>query len=557
MAKFCSWCGEPLEPGARYCAECGARVLETVKVDGKGESDPMRGLDIVAGRPIPAGKTVRLDRETLEALKLRDGLPGDDEPDARVAKAGETVSLNHAAPSATVALPEVLAVPEVLKVPEVPEDLAEAEEVADGRISEAGVDGDVGSDEAQRAEGDADSGPDGPLAEPSDSNGESGGSSSDVAVAEPVLQAPDESAAPFSDSDEPDNAEGGGEPSATEGEGGSSEASQVEEIESNPEASGPEADAADRDDAAGGEDAPCEPQEVSAPEPADDLPKPDDSEEEYEVVPVIPREAQAAAAKQAPMSFDGTDTLVLPSDAEPKHFGLERPDLEARKRKRMLIALCCVIAVLAVAACVLAYYRFGGQADTQQSQQQAEQTQSSEAVTLPDESEQRPVVDGPGEDGQSEQLAQEETAPTDEQIFQTLTSAYNALEGYSDRIVDCVDDFNGMYMARSMDDRTAAKEKADKVKADLEAAKAEIESLKVGANSPYATDEANMVELYDCQIGRISSLCDAWAVSVCYDVPSQHQDEILAALSASYEGGNNVYLERFDELYWNARPVHK
>ena len=203
----------------------------------------------------------------------------------------------------------------------------------------------------------------------------------------------------------------------------------------------------------------------------------------------------------------------------------------------------------------MAYWRFGGQA-TETGEQP--QTQSAEDVaTLPDESESRPVVDGPGEDGQPETLAQEQTAPTEEQIFQTLTSAYAALDGYSDRIVDCVDDFNGLYMARSMDDRTAAKAKADKVKSDLEAAKAEIESLQIGQASPYATDAANIEELYDCQIGRITSLTDAWAVSVQYDIPSQHQDEILAALAANYEGGNNVYLERYDELYPYAKPVQK
>ena len=65
-----------------------------------------------------------------------------------------------------------------------------------------------------------------------------------------------------------------------------------------------------------------------------------DFDDEHEAVPVIPREAQAAAVKPGPISFDGTDTLVLPSDAQPKHFGLDRPDLRERKRKRIFIALC-------------------------------------------------------------------------------------------------------------------------------------------------------------------------------------------------------------------------
>lgn len=66
-----------------------------------------------------------------------------------------------------------------------------------------------------------------------------------------------------------------------------------------------------------------------------------------------------------------------------------------------------------------------------------------------------------------------------------------------------------------------------------------------------------MIELYDCQIGRITSLTDAWAVSVQYEVPSEHQDEILAALSANYVSGNNPYLERYDELYPSSKPVLK
>ena len=52
-------------------------------------------------------------------------------------------------------------------------------------------------------------------------------------------------------------------------------------------------------------------------------------------------------------------------------------------------------------------------------------------------------------------------------------------------------------------------------------------------------------------------MTDAWAVSVQDEVPSEHQDEILAALSANYVGGNNPYLERYDELYPSSKPVLK
>lgn len=120
MAKYCSWCGEPLEPGARYCAECGARVLESVRVTGKGDSDPMRGLDIVGGNPIPASKTTKLDLGTLEALKLRDSLPGDDEPThAKPSLASASAAHFGGAKTTSLEIPEVVEAPEIIAVPEV------------------------------------------------------------------------------------------------------------------------------------------------------------------------------------------------------------------------------------------------------------------------------------------------------------------------------------------------------------------------------------------------------------------------------------------------------
>ena len=167
-------------------------------------------------------------------------------------------------------------------------------------------------------------------------------------------------------------------PSATDAEGEvDAEADAAEPAEADA-AKVAEADAAEPDEADASKPAP------SSEGPSDAAPKPAavfDFDDEHEAVPVIPREAQAAAAKPGPISFDGTDTLVLPSDAQPKHFGLDRPDLKARKRKRIFIALCCVIAVLVIAACVLAYVRFGGQAGQESAQQQVQTQQQAPAAS--------------------------------------------------------------------------------------------------------------------------------------------------------------------------------
>ena len=578
MAKYCSWCGEPLEPGARYCAECGARVLESVRVTGKGDSDPMRGLDIVGGNPIPASKTTKLDLGTLEALKLRDSLPGDDEPThAKPSLASVSAAHFGGAKTTSLEIPEVVEAPEIIAVPEVGDacGLAADRDASDAFNGVGAYGAEAHSAVAEHA-GSAD------AADASDANEEveteassevlendaadaiDASESEGACESEETLAAEAIEAAEGDELSDADDAEAAGGKVGTETPKGDAAAEDTGPAESDDASGEQPARGTDSecDDAEAEADADTSESALSGEEPSNAAPKPAavfDFDDEHEAVPVIPREAQAAAAKPGPISFDGTDTLVLPSDAQPKRFGLDRPDLQERKRKRIFIALCCVIAVLVIAACVLAYVRFDGQAG-QEGDQQQPQTQQQAPAASSEESE-KPEAKADNEaakaSAEAEALAREQSTPTEEQIFQTLSSEYSALDGYSNRIVSCVDDFNSWYIARDMNKRQASQATAEKVKSDLEAAKAEIESLKISNSSPYATDAANLIELYDCQIGRITSLTDAWAVSVQYEVPSEHQDEILAALSANYVGGNNPYLERYDELYPSSKPVLK
>ena len=588
MAKYCSWCGEPLEPGARYCAECGARVLESVRVTGKGDSDPMRGLDIVGGNPIPASKTTKLDFGTLEALKLRDSLPGDDEPThAKPSLASASAAHFGGAKTTSLEIPEVVEAPEIIAVPEVGDvcGLAAARGASGAFEKVSNHDAEARSAATEQA-GSADAADSFDADEEVEMEASSEASEVDAADATDASESEEackseealaDEAIEVAEDDEPSDAlqaeVAGGEADA-ETLKGDATAEGVEHGESD-DASGEQPACgtdSERDHAEGEVDAEAdaaEPAEADASKPAPSSEEPSDAapkpaaifnfDDEREAVPVIPREAQAAAAKPGPISFDGTDTLVLPSDAQPKHFGLDRPDLRERKRKRIFIVLCCVIAVLVIAACVLAYVRFGGQAGQENAQQQSQTQQEAPAASSEEgeKSETRADDDAAKASAEAEALAREQSTPTEEQIFQTLSSEYSALDGYSNRIVSCVDDFNSWYITRDMNKRQASQATAEKVKSDLEAAKAEIENLKVSNSSPYATDAANLIELYDCQIGRITSLTDAWAVSVQYEVPSEHQDEILAALSANYVSGNNPYLERYDELYPSSKPVLK
>lgn len=592
MAKYCSWCGEPLEPGARYCAECGARVLESVRVTGKGDSDPMRGLDIVGGNPIPASKTTKLDLGTLEALKLRDSLPGDDEPtQAKPSAASAAAAHFGGAKTTSLEIPEVVEAPEIIAVPEVGDACGfTADRDGSDAFNGVGAYGAEAHSAAAEQAGSTDAADASDADEEVETEASFEASENDVADATCASgseeackseEAPAAEAIETAEGDEPSDAGDaeavGGEADAETPKGDAAaedaEPAEMDDASGAQPARGADSECDDAEGEVGAEadgaklaeaeaDADASEFTPAGEEPSNAAPKPAavfDFDDEHEAVPVIPREAQAAAAKPGPISFDGTDTLVLPSDAQPKHFGLDRPDLQERKRKRIFIALCCVIAVLVIAACVLAYVRFGGQTGQEGDQQQPQAQQQAPAASS--EESEKPEAKANDEaakaSAEAEALAREQSTPTDEQIFQTLSSEYSALDSYSNRIVSCVDDFNSWYIARDMNKRQASQATAEKVKSDLEAAKAEIESLKISNSSPYATDAANLIELYDCQIGRIASLTDAWAVSVQYEVPSEHQDEILAALSANYVGGNNPYLERYDELYPSSKPVLK
>lgn len=588
MAKYCSWCGEPLEPGARYCAECGARVLESVRVTGKGDSDPMRGLDIVGGNPIPASKTTKLDLGTLEALKLRDSLPGDDEPThAKPSLASASAAHFGGAKTTSLEIPEVVEAPEIIAVPEVGDACGPAADRGASGAFEKVSDHDAEARSAATEQaGSADAADSFDADEEVETEASFEASEVDAADATDASEFEEACKSEEALADEAIEVAEDDEPSDTlraEVAGGEADAETLKDDALNEGVEHGESDDASGEQPACGTDSErdhtegevdveadaAEPAESDASKPAPSSEEPSDAaakpvavfdfDDEHEAVPVIPREAQAAAAKPGPISFDGTDTLVLPSDAQPKHFGLDRPDLKERKRKRIFIALCCVIAVLVIATCVLAYVRFGGQAGQDASQQQSQTQQEAPAASSEENEKPETKADGDAAkaSAEAEALAREQSTPTEEQIFQTLSSEYSALDGYSNRIVSCVDDFNSWYIARDMNKRQASQATAEKVKSDLEAAKAEIENLKVSSNSPYAADAANLIELYDCQIGRITSLTDAWAISVQYEVPSEHQDEILAALSANYVGGNNPYLERYDELYPSSKPVLK
>lgn len=239
------------------------------------------------------------------------------------------------------------------------------------------------------------------------------------------------------------------------------------------------------------------------------------------------------------------DSVVVPTDNEQKRFSL---DSAKKKRNVAFIVIGVIIAVLLVVVVVLGTMYLNGKQSgesepmqvagvDQQADENAEQTP--EASSSP-EPEQQKI-----EDKVSSELSED-------QAYDLLSEAYEKLDVYDERIGTCVSDFNANFLAKSMETRNASKDSADKVLSDLQSDLESLKTAKIPSGSAYVEQAQEVVELYECQIGRVSALTNAWALDVTFDVPSEHKEEILAKYT---EGKAKTHLARYDELYSQAEPA--
>lgn len=252
------------------------------------------------------------------------------------------------------------------------------------------------------------------------------------------------------------------------------------------------------------------------------------------------------------------DSVVVNTDNKQKRFSL---DSAKRPRKTALIAAGVVIALLFVAAGGLAAVYFGGWGGGQDKEPIAvsgvDDKAPAEEPSKSDDSFSGSGKD-PAEGSQAESDAssakiddKSQVKLTEAEIFNSLDAAYGKLSVYDDRIATCVEEFNANFLTNSMDARTASKEFADKVLSDLQEDLKGLEAMHIPPQSAYAEQAKAVAELYECQIGRVSAMTNAWALDVTFEKPSAHKDEILAVYT---QGKAKEHLARFDELYDASKP---
>ena len=168
-----------------------------------------------------------------------------------------------------------------------------------------------------------------------------------------------------------------------------------------------------------------------------------------------------------------------------------------------------------------------------------------------DEISEAPVVMMPGErrNGDSGDNGGGSGDVDDEALHDLLKAYYEAageLDGY---VRQAADDFNDNYLSRSKETRSELAESAGYLEMDIDELWKSLESLEVPESSQYYETWKDICTLYECLWHRIDVITQAWGISLSYDNPKNHEEEILAPIKADNENGDNIYYTRFNELY--------
>ena len=139
-----------------------------------------------------------------------------------------------------------------------------------------------------------------------------------------------------------------------------------------------------------------------------------------------------------------------------------------------------------------------------------------------------------------------ERTKTEKEVYDLLSRYYKQAAAHDANVSTCASDFENNWMKESRDERsnTAASLK-NRIKADWD----EVKRIEVPFMSKNAEAYYDICELYECLWHRIDVICSAWEISLKYDKPAKHKDEVMKPIVNDNVGGTNQYYSRFKKLY--------
>lgn len=138
----------------------------------------------------------------------------------------------------------------------------------------------------------------------------------------------------------------------------------------------------------------------------------------------------------------------------------------------------------------------------------------------------------------------------DDAIRSTLLPYYQALPIYDSRISSLATTFNDGYLDQDRTRRVDSLTGVQSLMGQIESSTHDLYKLKVSQDSQYYEDFKLIRRCYIDADNRLRCLAQAWQISLAYDNPAQHANEILAPIIAARQGGDqNISFVDFQDTY--------
>lgn len=168
-----------------------------------------------------------------------------------------------------------------------------------------------------------------------------------------------------------------------------------------------------------------------------------------------------------------------------------------------------------------------------------------------------PAPEEPSKTMQSTDPQTENKPAESKDYFSDLTAVYASITSFDQRINEAATQFNASYLDGDKSVRISGQKTAQLIAEDIKATQAQLKDLSIDSSSPYAAQANELEQLLEDLAGRIGSINEAWALSVSFDHPQDHEEEILAPIARDREGSSNKYKADFEERYPQARPTQQ
>lgn len=156
-------------------------------------------------------------------------------------------------------------------------------------------------------------------------------------------------------------------------------------------------------------------------------------------------------------------------------------------------------------------------------------------------------------DEQGSQDAEEQTG--EEKRYEALTKYYTDLGGFRGQVNNVVSNFNNYHQLADKQKRQQYADECNALITSITDSKAalieDMNELGLKDDDPLFSTYEQINHLYELLLTRLNVIKQCWDLSLTFDTPKEHAEEILAPLSQDIVKGKSASIAEFDETYAN------